>query len=134
MPYSLISFLFFSVRFFFLRFYLFIHERHTERQSHRQREKQAPHRDLDVGLDPRSPGSRPGLVVLSRLGCPLMAYLKRQLGIPGWRSGLAPDFGPGRDPGDPGSNPTSGSRCMEPASPSAYVSASLSLSLCDYHK
>ena len=48
-------------------------------------------------------------------------------GIPGWRSGLAPAFGPGRDPGDTGSNPTSGSRCMEPASPSAYVSASLSL-------
>ena len=41
-----------------------------------------------------------------------------------------PAFG---DPGDPGSNPTSGSRCMEPASPSACVSASL-LSLCDYHK
>ena len=58
------------------------------------------------------------------------------LGIPGWHSGLAPAFGPGRDPGDPGSNPTSGSRCMEPASPSACVSASLSLSLslCDYHK
>ena len=54
-------------------------------------------------------------------------------GIPGWRSGLAPAFGPGRDPGDPGSNPTSGSRCMEPASPSAYVSASLS-SCDDYHK
>ena len=51
------------------------------------------------------------------------------LGIPGWRSGLAPAFGPGRDSGDPGSNPTSGSRCMEPASPSACVSASLSLSL-----
>uniref|UniRef100_A0A8I3PFQ1 [histone H3]-trimethyl-L-lysine(27) demethylase n=1 Tax=Canis lupus familiaris TaxID=9615 RepID=A0A8I3PFQ1_CANLF len=45
-----------------------------------------------------------------------------RLGIPGWRSGLAPAFGPGRDPGDPGSSPTSGSRCMEPASPSAYVS------------
>ena len=55
-------------------------------------------------------------------------------GIPGWRSGLAPAFGPGRDPGDPGSNPTSGSRCMEPASPSACVSASLTFSLCDYHK
>ena len=48
-------------------------------------------------------------------------------GIPGWRSGLA--FSPGRDPGDPGSNPKSGSRCMEPASPSACVSASLSLSV-----
>ena len=53
-------------------------------------------------------------------------------GIPRWLSGLAPAFGPGRDPGDPGSNPTSGSRCMEPASPSACVSASLSL--CNYHK
>ena len=51
------------------------------------------------------------------------------IGIPGWRRGLAPAFGPGRDPGDPGSNPTSGSRCMEPASPSACVSASLSLSV-----
>ena len=50
-------------------------------------------------------------------------------GIPGWRSGLAPAFGPGHDPGDPGSSPTSGSRCMEPASPSACVSASLSLSV-----
>ena len=34
---------------------------------------------------------------------------KLERGIPGWRSGLAPAFGPGRDPGDPGSNPTSGS-------------------------
>ena len=51
-------------------------------------------------------------------------------GIPGWRSGWAPAFGPGRDPGDPGANPTSGSRGMEPASPSACVSASLSLCVC----
>ena len=50
-------------------------------------------------------------------------------GIPGWRSGLAPAFGPGRDPGDPGSSPTPGSQCMEPASPSACVSLPLSLSL-----
>ena len=37
----------------FLRFYLFIHERHTEseRQRHRQREKQAPCGEPDVGLD-----------------------------------------------------------------------------------
>ena len=63
-----------------------------------------------------------------------MRFLIRmmKMGIPGWRSGLAPAFGPGRDPGDSGSNPTSGSRCLEPASPSACVSASLSL--CDYHK
>ena len=49
--------------FFFLRFYLFIHDSHTERererQRHRQREKQAPCREPDVGLDPGSPGSRP---------------------------------------------------------------------------
>ena len=32
-----------------------------ERQRHRQREKHAPCREPDVGLDPRSPGSRPGL-------------------------------------------------------------------------
>ena len=56
-------------------------------------------------------------------------YKKSFLGIPGWLSGLAPAFGPGRDPGVPGSNPTSGSRCMEPASPSACVSTSLSPSL-----
>ena len=60
----------------------------------------------------------------------LFIFLKeRERGIPGWRSGLAPAFGPGRDPGDPGLNPTSGSWCREPASPSACVSASLSLSL-----
>ena len=34
----------------------------TERegQRHRQREKQAPCREPDVGLDPRTPGSHPG--------------------------------------------------------------------------
>ena len=31
-----------------------------ERQRHRQREKQAPCREPDAGLDPRTPGSRPG--------------------------------------------------------------------------
>ena len=48
---------------FLKRFYLFIHERHThtQRQRHRQREKQAPCREPDVRLDPRSPGSCPGL-------------------------------------------------------------------------
>ena len=57
----------------------------------------------------------------------IMLQLKLSFcGIPGWCSGLVPAFGPGRDPGDPGSNPTSSSRCMEPDSPSACVSASLS--------
>ena len=34
-----------------------------ERQSHRQRENQAPCREPDVGLDAGSPGSHPGLKV-----------------------------------------------------------------------
>ena len=36
-------------------------ERERERQRHRQREEQAPCRKPDVGLDPGSPRSRPGL-------------------------------------------------------------------------
>ena len=32
----------------------------TERQRHRQREKQAVCREPDAGLDPRTPGSGPG--------------------------------------------------------------------------
>ena len=35
-------------------------DRERERQGHRQREKQAPCREPDVGFDPRTPGSRPG--------------------------------------------------------------------------
>ena len=46
-------------------FYVFIHEIHRkrekERQRHRQREKQAPCREPDAGLYPRTPGSHPGL-------------------------------------------------------------------------
>ena len=45
----------------FLRFYLLETHTHTQRQRHRQREQQAPRREPDVGLDPGSPGSRPGL-------------------------------------------------------------------------
>ena len=47
----------FNILFFFLRFYLFIHERHRERQRHRKREKQAPCREPDVGLAPGTSGS-----------------------------------------------------------------------------
>ena len=36
---------------------------------------------------------------------PVSTLLIMLTGIPGWRSGLAPAFGPGRDPGDPGSIP-----------------------------
>ena len=127
-------------------------EREREREAETQAEGEAGsmHREPDMGFDPGSPGSRPGPKAgakpLRHPGIPHMQILrnktneqkekqkvenrtekKKKLGIPGWRSGLAPAFGPGRDPGDPGSNPTSGSRCMEPASPSACVSASLSL-------
>ena len=45
-----------------------------ERQRHRQRKKQAPCREPDVGLDPRSPRSGPGLMAdakpLSHPGIP----------------------------------------------------------------
>ena len=34
-------------------------ETHTQRQRHRQREKQVPSLEPDVGLNPRTPGSRP---------------------------------------------------------------------------
>ena len=40
--------------------YLFMKDTHRERQGHRQKEKQAPCREPDVGLNPRTPqGSRP---------------------------------------------------------------------------
>ena len=40
-------------------FYFFIHETHTERQRHGQRENQAPYGEPDAELDPRTPGSGP---------------------------------------------------------------------------
>ena len=46
----------FRFSFIFLRFYLFIHERHRESQRRRQRKKQVPW-EPDAGLDPRTPGS-----------------------------------------------------------------------------
>ena len=64
--------------FFFLRFYLFIHEK-RQRERDRQREKQAPRREPDTGLDPRSPGSRPrpkaGAKPLSHPGIPVALFL-----------------------------------------------------------
>ena len=52
-----------KVDFFFFRFYLFIHERqtYTQRQTHRERVKQVPYKELNVGIDPRTPGSHPEL-------------------------------------------------------------------------
>ena len=61
--------------FFFLRFYLLVHERL------RQREKQAPCRESDAGLDPRTPGSRPELKAdaqpLSHPQVPPCMYFKK---------------------------------------------------------
>ena len=37
--------------------------RDTERKRHRQREKQAPYREPNMGLDPGPPGSHPVLKV-----------------------------------------------------------------------
>ena len=60
--------------------FIFIHERHRERQRHRQREKQAPCREHNVRLDPRTPGSHPGLKAdaqpLSHPGIPSTSLLK----------------------------------------------------------
>ena len=48
--------------FFFLKIFTYLFMRDTrEKQRHRQRERQAPCREPDVGLDPGTPGSRPGL-------------------------------------------------------------------------
>ena len=59
---------------------------HGERQRHRQREKQAPCREPDVGLDPRTPGSHPGLKVdpkspRATQGSPIFTFLMDYLGI-----------------------------------------------------
>ena len=40
---------------------LLIHEKEAETQAEGEGEKQAPCREPDVGLDPGSPGSYPGL-------------------------------------------------------------------------
>ena len=58
--------------------YLFMRDRERERQRHRQRKKQAPCREPDMGLNPGTPGSRPGLkadaVPLSHPGIPGSAF------------------------------------------------------------
>ena len=54
------SFLFGSKVFhFFKRFYLFIHEKHTEWEAETQAEGEAG--EPDVGIDPKTPGSQPEL-------------------------------------------------------------------------
>ena len=46
--------------FIFFKDFIYLFMRETQRE---QREKQAPCREPDVGLDPGSPGSHPGLRV-----------------------------------------------------------------------
>ena len=57
---------------FFFKDFIYLFMRDTERE--REREKQAPHKEPDVGLDPRTPGSCPG----PKVG----AKLPSHLGIP----------------------------------------------------
>ena len=51
-----------------------------KRQRHRQRKKQAPCRESDVGFDPRIPGSCPGLKTgakpLRHQGIPILLYYR----------------------------------------------------------
>ena len=58
--------------------------RDTERQRHRQSEKQAPYGEPDAGLDPRTPGSRPGPKAyaqpLSHAGAPRTTIFQRKGG------------------------------------------------------
>ena len=57
----------FFVSFFFNILFIYSWETQRERQRHRQREKQVLCGEPDVGLDPGSPGSHPGLkAVLNR--------------------------------------------------------------------
>ena len=59
--------------------------RDTQRQRHRQREKQALCRELDVGLDPGTPGSHPelkaGAQPLSHPGIPRYNFIYLTRGL-----------------------------------------------------
>ena len=61
-------------------------------------------------------------------GCPKFHFERKDNGTPGWLSGWASAFGSERDPGAQDRVPRR-APCMEPASPYACVSDSLSLSL-----
>ena len=47
------------IPFFFKIVFIYSSETQRERQRHRQREKHVPCREPEVGLDPRTPESRP---------------------------------------------------------------------------
>ena len=60
--------------------FIYSWETHRERKRHRQREKQTPCREPDVGLDPRTPGSRSrlkaGTKLLSHPGITIYCFFK----------------------------------------------------------
>ena len=67
----------------FLRFYLLIHEGHTERQTETQRqEKQAPRKEPDMELYPGTLGSHPELKadaqLLSHPGVPKDLFIHKR--------------------------------------------------------
>ena len=63
--------------------------RDTQRDRHRQREKQAPCRDPDVGLDPRTPGSLPepkaDAQPLSHPGVPCIFFFPEEYILNPWK-------------------------------------------------
>ena len=107
--------------FTFFKIYLFMRDTHTESQRCRQREKQAPFREPDVGLNPGSPESCPGVkAVLNHwaTGAAHIFAFKKKYFIYSWetqkerrrhreREKQAPCREPnvGLDPGSPGSCP-----------------------------
>ena len=66
------------VSYIFLKDFIYLFMRDTQKQRHRQREKQAPCGGPDAGLDPGSLGSRPepkaDAQLLSHPGVPLMIF------------------------------------------------------------
>ena len=64
--------------FFFFKDFIYLLMRDTEskKQRHRQREKQAPCREPDVGLDPGTPWLKAGAQLLSHPGIPIGSIFK----------------------------------------------------------
>ena len=62
-------------------YFICLFTRHRERQRHRQKEKQAHHREPDVGLNPGTPGSghepKADAQLLSHPGVPGRHFLRR---------------------------------------------------------
>ena len=77
-PRHILGSLSFSLSLFKILF-IYSWETQRKRQRHRQREKQAPCREPDAELDPRTPGSHPGLKAgaqsLSHPGAPCLSSM-----------------------------------------------------------